>query len=153
MYTVDWLKIYIYIWIEMDLVLNAYCDCLGIYIYVCGCGQDENCRLCLYEMQMWTCDCRLDWVYVTLKYDCVLVNWGVYWLYSLIDWRISMLLTDIWLKWDKLTVRTLRERTLCFEVTERWIEWNEGKIVSFYWDVCLVGVPRDHQFILHLWEH
>ena len=124
------------------------------YIYVCvDVDRTKNCRLCLYEMQMWTCDCRLDWVYVTLKYDCVLVNWGVYWLYSLIDWRISILLIDIWLKWDKLTVRTLRERTLYFEVTERWIEWNEGKIVSFYSDVCLVGVPRDHQFILHLREH
>ena len=64
-----------------------------------------------------------------------------------------MLLTDICLKLDKLTVRTLRERTLYFEVTERWIEWNEGKIVSLYWDVYLVGVPRDHQFIVHLWEH
>ena len=121
-----WLKIYIYTWIEVDLMLNAYCDCLGIYICVCGCRQDDNCRLCLYEMRMWTCDCRLDWVYVILKYDCVLVNWEALWLYSLIDWRISMLLTDIGLKWDKLTVRTLSERTLYFEVTERWYEWIEG---------------------------
>ena len=45
-------NIYICIGIEVDLMLNAYCDRYGIYIYVCGCGQDENCRLCLYEMQM-----------------------------------------------------------------------------------------------------
>ena len=64
--------------IEVHLTSNVYRDCHGIYIYVCGCGQDENCRLCLYEMQMRTCDCRLDWVYVTLKYDCVLVNRWVY---------------------------------------------------------------------------
>ena len=55
-------NIYICIGIEVDLMLNAYCDRHGIYIYVCGCGQDENCRLCLYEMQMRSCDCRLDWV-------------------------------------------------------------------------------------------
>ena len=120
-------NIYIHMdWSRLDVECILWLS-WNIYIYVCGCRQDENCRLCLYEMQMWTCDCRLDWVYVILKYDCVLVNWETLWLYSLIDWRISMLLTDIGLKWDKLTVRTLSERTLYFEVTERWYEWIEGK--------------------------
>ena len=150
MYVVfDWKHIYKYIDVWIDVDCRKYtCE----WLKLCLCVHDDINRLCCIKIGCELVNLfRLDVDYTELWF--VLVNWGVYWLYSLIDWRISMLLTDIWLKWDKLTVRTLRERTLYFEVTERWIEWNEGKIVSFYWDVCLVGVPRDHQLILHLREH
>ena len=133
MYTVnDWKK-NIYTWIDVVLMLNAYCDCLGIYIYInmYGCRQDDNCRLCLYGMWMWTCDCRLDWVYVILKYGCVLVNWGVLWLYSLIDWCIDMLLADIGLKWDRLTIRVLSERIICWS---SWtVLWMSVKMFRMDW--------------------